>query len=506
MQSFRLPTPAGEIVFTIRIEIADNQLTSHDFRGSYPSMEPVLSQLREADRGVPDPVVARLDRTQTHIEAFVDRWLDYLIATGRSVNTIRAWRPMVAADIREAGWRTPEDLTLTAVTGHLSRLREERGWSIATYNAHLAALKSLRAHWDRTRKDELAAAQGLMGDSVGQGARAATLEEARAHIRAALEQQINDRRTRAPRALYLLCLFGAGCREAEPGIWRWKHLRLDGPVPFVAWEPSIQKNKRKAHIAISLELAEKLREWRTRTPHGPDDLVFPIKPPRAVWHRDRERAGIDYQDNRDRPYTPHASRKFFRTMLTTLGVNDRLAEHMMRHAGGVAARYQDPTLEEQAAALKDFPRLWPDLNGDTDPRYENRGPNPLTPRGGIADDPDVQGVRDGDHTQQPGDRPSVDPMRGPEQSCTDVTEGRSPGGFGGPVQRRDPVDPITSLKKVGASDTIRMGSTDRAAEILRAVATLLDVVNGVARERGGHDDDEREDPGVPVRSIPPKVG
>lgn len=189
-------------------------------------------------------------------------------------------------------------------------------------------------------------------------------------------------------------MFAAGCREEDHWHWRWENIRLEAEIPHVRWPKGIQKNKRTMHVALAPEVADALREHREamrrlavsmptaeRTirhqttgrlerlslpvhPDAPGAPVFICKPPRDVFRKDAQRAEIAYRDERERIFSPHSARKFFKTQMVLSGVPAELAEHLMRHSPKVAGRYVDPSLEDQAAALAKLPRLLPDSEPD----------------------------------------------------------------------------------------------------------------------------------------------
>lgn len=320
----------------------------------------------------------------------MEGWLGYLLRNGRSDRTAKTWRRIVRTDCEQLGIVDASSLDYSTVVNGLDELRERHGWSASTLRCHLAAFKSLDRHIKRSVGGDLQAAEGPTDTDPGDGSRAATLDEARRHMAVAFDMEMNDRRSRSARTLYWGCMFAGGCREDDHWHWRWSHLRLDGPVPFVVWTKGIQKNKRKMQVALAPELADKLREHRdamralartmptvtrnikhpetgritTETlpvdPGSPGAPVFLFRPPTGVFRKDRERAEIDYKDDRGRVFSPHSARKFFKTHLMSLGVSSEMSEFLMRHTPKVSGRYFDPSLEDQAAALDRFPNIWPD--------------------------------------------------------------------------------------------------------------------------------------------------
>lgn len=315
-------------------------------------------------------LVAESDRADSRsIDIAIAAWLDDRAGNGCTKSTIAAFKRQTIKFAADAGWRTVADISYEGVSAVLAA-GTARGWTPATYNACQSTLKSFFRYLvlaGLLPKNPMDGAEPRSGHA-SEGARAGTADEARKMILAALIQKARDGRAKSPRALYWLCMFLAACRVEEPGLWTWGDLHLD-PDPaakemerrhaWMHWRPEKHKNKRNAYLVLAPELAEKLREHRATVPHGPDDPVFPIVPPRHRWGFDRQRAEIPHHDYRNRGYTSHAARKSFKTWLVEAGVQSDVIDHLIRHTRFVGTRYTDPSMDVQAAALEKLPKLWP---------------------------------------------------------------------------------------------------------------------------------------------------
>lgn len=143
----------------------------------------------------------------------------------------------------------------------------------------------------------------------------------------------------------------------------WSDIHLDEDVPFILWRPEQHKNRKRMEVAISGEVSAALRRSYDGICGGvvSESRVFPACPPPAAFHKDRDVCGIPASDRRDRGFSPHSARKFFASTLTSLNVNPRVIDVLMRHTSGVQGRYVDLPLREQVNALQGFPKLLPDF-------------------------------------------------------------------------------------------------------------------------------------------------
>ena len=316
-----------------------------------------------------EPVLATLSPTPPDLVQAVDAWTEHMTARNKRPRSIAAFRQVVMAAAKDGGWTRCADLTFDAITGWLGAKRQG-GWAAGTYNRNLSCFRSLTKFLvasGRLEKDPLGMAERADG-ADGEGSRAGTVEEARRLIAEAYNAQQRDRRCKGNRALYWLVLFKCGARSEEPAKWKWTHLHLEVDTtaedpelrhPHIVWTPEVNKNRRRQVCPLDPETAELLRRHRETVPHGPDDPVFPVAPPRTTFRVDRDRAGIKAEDHRGRKFSPHSARKSYATWLTSLGVPAKMCDRLMRHAGTTESRYQDAPFEDLVQAVKKIPLLWP---------------------------------------------------------------------------------------------------------------------------------------------------
>ncbi len=307
----------------------------------------------------------RIERAPNSLLDAMDAWTRNMEDRRKRPASIAAFRETIESAILDEGWSDVRHLTHESVTAWLSTRRKVRSWQASTYNRHLCAFRSLTrfcAATDRLAKDPLALAVDADADAAP-GSRALTADEARAIIREAMVRGRTDRRARGDRALYWFILFATGARVGEPALWRWGQISLDEPVPSILWLPSQHKNRTRVEVALHEEAVALLRAHRERVPHGHDDPVFPTVPPRHTFRSDRDRAGVPAIDRHGRRCSPHSARKSFETWGIAAGLNPRMVDYLMRHRTGMGDVYHLPTLDDQAAALRLMPRLWPESEG-----------------------------------------------------------------------------------------------------------------------------------------------
>ncbi len=365
-----------------------------------------------AEGSTTQPIAGRIDASATDLRECVDAWIETLRRRGKRPKTLITFREVVTKAAGECGWSHRLQLTNAGIIDWLSAHLAAGTWQTATYNRNLCVFRSLTKYLHRCGRLEAdpLAAESRIDAMGGPGSRAASTEEARAIIRHALARESIDRRVARGTALQLLVLFAAAARASEPGKWRRRHLALEHSVPHVHWTADINKNRKEQWIALAPELAEQLRLHLRRQdaaraedgrgPASPDDPVFEQAMQDQTLKLYAAGAGIAAHDWRGRKFSGHSAPKWFCTTLGQL-VEQKMVDHLKRHTGSVPARYFDPSLADQAAALAKLPRLWPE-DGRLQP-----DPPPGLPAPSRSPDTDRPGHRSGSPRQgMPGPQTS----------------------------------------------------------------------------------------------------
>ncbi len=291
------------------------------------------------------PVAGTITAEKTPLQLAVDDWLENMQRRRKKPKSIAAFRQVVTLAMRECGWKTPAELTYHAIDKWMNDTAKAKGWKGATYNRNLCVFRSFvrRLHkCGLLPHDIMADAVRAEEDDSGDGARAATLDEAKALLTRAWAREISDKRCRGNRRLYFACNFAMGLRLDEPARWRRKHVQVFSEQPFIDWKPDINKGRRRRVQPIPMWLAVELREHLKTLPDDPETLVFPVVPNKATFEADRKAAGIAKEDSRGRSFSSHSARKFFRTYLRHVAkVNEEVVNYLMRHTTTVDERYDD---------------------------------------------------------------------------------------------------------------------------------------------------------------------
>ncbi|MBX3380862.1 MAG: site-specific integrase [Phycisphaeraceae bacterium] len=319
----------------------------------------------------------------------IEQWAEHLTIRGKRPASIKSFASSVAAIARDLSWTTAESIDPIALEAYLAGKRSRGEWKGTTFNRSLAAFRNFFAF---LRRKHLLASDPLEDifrapDDGDPGARAATVDEARAHIAAASFRAGKRRSAKdGNRLLQTLMLFQAGLRVGESARLEWgRHIVLDAEIPHIRWTKDIQKNRRHTEVAIHSELVALLRSqkaamkaWSREQPEvliknpreanaitgvriiDPDaagSVVFPFVMTRSTFRKDSDCAQIEASDRRERRYSPHSARKYFQNELRAAGVHGKLIDYLMRHSVDTCGRYDDPSLREQAEALKVLPNL-----------------------------------------------------------------------------------------------------------------------------------------------------
>lgn len=427
-------------------------------------------------------------------------YMDDLTRRRKASGTITQFSSVLRKTSARMGWREPGQIAYDGLRefigaqetwGPASRARTMKIWSL--FCQYLALTK-------RLPRDPLAGARGE-ANVEAPGSRAATVEEVRAILAEAATSAAHDKRAaKCDRAAYYLCLFAAGMRFGEPGKLKRKHIRLGAPVPHILWqsaaaaEDRTHKNNRTRAIALVPELAQVLSLWlaaddarRAREglpPATPNTPLFESIPNGSTFQSDRRAAGIAELDFRERKFTPHSGRKFFATHLPSCGVHEKMVDFVMRHTGRTEYRYYDPSLEEQAAALSNFPRLLPDFyfaaksptSKGLQRGREKTDANSVASRPVIADTSSVTRSTTQGYTSQNLPHPIADSDDSPAQRVTALLSNVPESALGCGTHPANDAGTLTGVLRNTSSNsgfTIPETEVDAIANLLEALAKVI---------------------------------
>lgn len=276
-------------------------------------------------------------------------------AKNRRPLTIKSNTGALSRAVGKLGWTTTNDFTPQAATEWLTRRREVEGVSPATYNRDLFALKAFGAFLQAGGWAVNPLANSTAATVEHAGARALTVEEARAfYVQGARTDGRAARRN--ARGLFWLTMLYTGLRHSECARLEWDSLNLcERPELIVsaAWS----KNRRGSVLALHPTLADMLAQHRTG-PHTTPTRVWATVPGRQEFDDDRQRAQVCKVDRSGRRASPHSLRKSFGTWLMCAGVNQAIVNHLLRHQSkSLMQTYCSPTWDQERAALACLPNV-----------------------------------------------------------------------------------------------------------------------------------------------------
>jgi integrase len=316
------------------------------------------AQVRAGD-GVPAPGGG------VSIDEAVARWRDDLTARDCTAGSIDRMLSIVNRITECAGWSTSADVSYQSAVAFLAaRRRQESPWSNAT---HDQAVSTLRTFGEFLRRSGVLLVNPLTDlQSVGalnpQGARALTVDQARALVACSIERHFESRRAKGCAPLYWTVLFLTGLRVSEAASMQWSDLDLDSEHPCIWTDPKWCGNKagRRDRIPLHPELLELLTKYRSSRMYRPG-AVLPMMPTVETWNHDRDAAGIPQRDGRKRKATRHSTRKSFITWLDALTIPRGLVSKLARHATTLAERvYVDHSDVMESEAIAQLGGVWPE--------------------------------------------------------------------------------------------------------------------------------------------------
>lgn len=321
--------------------------------------------------------------------SFVDEWKQSLAARKRSEYTAYQYGRAVVRVLTAAKVVRREHFTADRVMAALDQLTVEKGWSGATFNKNLNALRQF-AGWLQRRKKLLS--ENPLGDEgratveSEEQARAATTDEVRRFLLEVWTRSSSSGKANPMAPEFWACCALAGMRGGEPWKLKWKNVRLDDDVPHILWTREIQKNNKPARVAMHPTLVkllvahrERMRVWSLDVPtvsrrfvengskkimfavcpDDPEAIVFPVPSGRAYCKHLRDHLGIADRIEPDGNWCATSFRKWFVTNLGIVGTPERLVKHLTRHQQGVTGIYEQPPLDVQRAWLEKLPLVWP---------------------------------------------------------------------------------------------------------------------------------------------------
>lgn len=306
---------------------------------------------------------AREVRPCTFNEALAD-WMTDMAARGVKASSVDRFTTVVRKAAAACNWAQLSDATYASTVKYIAAKRQTGDWSPATHDQVVSAFKNFGRSMVKLGHLTASPFEGLeaSGEVHGEGCRAATVEDVRSIIRAAIHRRVRNKakaKGNAPTFYAVLAL--TGLRHEEACCVQWKDVQLDPERPMIITDPAWAKNRRRQRIVLNDEARELLIEHRNSLGDDAGD-VFPISPNRHTLATDREYAKIPHEDERGRIWSFHSLRKFLATELDRRGATPGVLARIMRHAENLDQQhYIDPSADDEYAAIRSLPTIWPEL-------------------------------------------------------------------------------------------------------------------------------------------------
>jgi integrase len=314
-------------------------------------------------RGIIDPVADRVAKAEARsIAQHLDDWRAHLEGKASTKKHVGLHTGRVRRLLEMAGVKRLSDLTAEVVRRALGQLRQQ-GMGLATVNAYRGAVCSF-SRWlsinDRLYKDPLGGKVEGYTSSFDQRHERRTIgtTELLKLIRAAETGRTYAQMSGRARALVYRLATTTGLRWSEVKAAKVESFHLEGARPFVAIEAAYTKNRKRAELALTAELAQDLGAYLSGRAPGP---AFDL-PARGseMLKVDLRSAGIEYCDASGRYFDFHSLRCETATLADLAGASPRTVQHLMRHSDlRLTGRYTRPRASDLDAAVGALPSLRP---------------------------------------------------------------------------------------------------------------------------------------------------
>jgi integrase len=324
-------------------------------------------------RGIIDPIADKVAKAEARpVSEHLDDWKEYLSGKNSTSKHIEIHVGRVRRLLGLAGIDRLSELSGERVQAGLAKLRKRQnsevadawGTSLATLNAYVVAARCfaawLDAH-DRLRKNPLARLEGFnAAEDPRHQRRTLTEAELRRLIEAAHHGRVYARMTGRARALLYRLAATTGLRWSEIAAATPESFHLEGARPFVEIEARHCKNRRRAELALTADLAQDLRAYLSLRAPGTPAFDLPARGS-SMLQVDLAAADIPYKDGSGCFYDFHALRCQFATELDRAGASPRTVQHLMRHSSlELTGKYTKPRQHDLDGAVAALPSFRPE--------------------------------------------------------------------------------------------------------------------------------------------------
>ncbi len=267
------------------------------------------------------PAASIRDAAKKPLVEHLAAYLESVAASGKSKNTVGAYKRGISTFLSRSGWKTLAD----AGPAGFDRWRIEYTPSPKYSND---VLGFLRTWFGWMVKRRLLAADPLADVPKtkvrNDGCKRAAFTPAQLDALCATARPV--------RAFAYRFAAYTGIRRGEMNQLRWGDFDLEGEPPTVVVRASISKNARTERLPLNSDVVALLRAMQPELCQ-PFEWVFRNRVPNMdTFHRDLKRAGIPRTDALGAKYDFHALRTTTATLHNAAGTPPRVVMQLMRHS------------------------------------------------------------------------------------------------------------------------------------------------------------------------------
>lgn len=337
----KIRLPGDHRVSVIPLGVTDKQV----------AQEKVSQIVREKEKesvGLLPPKPLR-EAAQKALAVHMQDYILNLRTVGRDEKYIRGVEKQLEVLRSGCGWKVIKDVTANS----FEQWRTQQKKSAKTLNEYLIAANAFFNWLKRHSKGLIPNPLEYVEKAQGNGE---PTFERRAYAESELRKLVAVAGNR--KAVYLTAA-QTGLRRNELTCLEWRDVHLDCEAPFITARGSTTKNGKQAAIPLHNDVAEALRELRSKGGAASDRVFAGLMPRMEKVRADLQAAGIPYVNDKGQRADFQSLRKAFQMLLTLNGTLPRVAMEAMRHSDMklTMKTYTDAGMLPTGEAIRALPSL-----------------------------------------------------------------------------------------------------------------------------------------------------